>query len=156
VGLPQLLRLGTSRVLRLRLPNKDDSAVATASLAGMTLPPGFARSAIRFPRINTSDDLVRREEVVEWFSSVLNVLQADPATNEDFFKRAAKAVVEMVDLDSGRVLFCDGGVWIERAVYLAPKQLGRPFRAPSQTLLQKVQEKKRTFWETPAALAAAP
>jgi adenylate cyclase len=157
VGLPQLLRLGTSRVLRVRLPEKDDSASITASLAGATLPPGFARtSTIRFPKINTSEELVRREEVVEWFSSVLNVLQADPATSADFFKRAAKAVVEMVDLDNGRVLFLEGGQWNERAVYVAPKQLGRPSRPPSTTLLQKVVEAKRTSWETPAALTSAP
>lgn len=151
IGLPQLIRLGTSRILRLQKPSKDGSI---ASLPGVTMLPGTSRSVSRFniPR----DDVLRPEEVLEWFAAVVGVLQSDPATSKDFFTRAATAVVELVELDVGRVLFLEGGAWAERAWHVASKNLARPPRPFSQTLLQKVREQKRTFWEAPSALATAP
>src|SRR5262249_26506524 len=104
----------------------------------------------------TPDDRLRPEEVVEWFATVVNVLQSDPATGQQYFDRAAAAVVDLIELDVGRVLFLEGGTWTERAVHVASQQLGRPVRAFSQTLLEKVRQERRTSWEAPSALAAAP
>jgi adenylate cyclase len=158
VGLPQLIRLGTSRVLRLQAPagtgRGPDASIV--SLAGATLPPGIARSSsIKFPK-PAPDDQLRPEEVVQWFATVVNVLQSDPATGQEYFDRAAAAVVDLVELDVGRVLFLDGEVWTERAVHVASRPLARPSRPFSQTLLEKVRKEKRTSWEAPAALALAP
>src|SRR5262249_51784050 len=138
VGLPQLIRLGTARVLRLQ-PPQGAASKADGSLAGATLPPGTVGSrTIKFPRPATPDDRLRPEEVVEWFATVVNVLQSDPATGQAFFDRTAAAVVDLVELDVGRVLFLEGEAWAERAVHVASRHLARPSRPFSQTLLQKV------------------
>src|SRR5439155_11848102 len=63
VGLPQLLRLGTSRMVRLQRASKEGDSLA--SLPGATAPPGMTRSGIRLIRPNTPDDRLRPEEVLE-------------------------------------------------------------------------------------------
>jgi adenylate cyclase len=155
VGLPQLLRLGTTRVLRLQHPGQEQGG--TTSLAGATLPPGAAvgRSS-RFPRLEERDAVVRREEMVEWFATAMDFLHASSANSADFYQRAARAMVEMVDLDTGRVLFLEGGEWKQRAIQVAPQLLARSFRQPSQTLLGKMLQNKKTFYESPGVMSDAP
>jgi adenylate cyclase len=153
VGLPQLIRLGTARVLRLQMPTESDDP--TASLAGATLPPGAARSS-RFPRLEDTAPPTRVEELVKWFGGVMDLLLGASASSADFYQRAARALVESVDLDAGRVLFLQDGEWKQRECQVAGHSQQCSLRSVSQTLLQKVRLNKRTYYEAPAALSNPP
>jgi adenylate cyclase len=84
----------------------------------------------------------------------MDVLQA-AADSNDFFERAAKSVVDMVDLDSGRVVLYNGGEWQPQAVHTAHRLGGGQAREPSQRVLNKMLQDRRTVWEVPAAPAGA-
>ena len=153
VGLPQIIRLGTAHVLRLQpLSEREDP---TASLAGATLPPGAARSS-RLPRLDEAGPPGRWEELVMWFGGVMDLLLGTSASSADFYQRAARALVESVDLDAGRVLLLVDGEWQQREMQVAAHAQHCSLRPFSRTLLQKVRLNKRTYYESPAALSSPP
>jgi adenylate cyclase len=84
--------------------------------------------------------------LVAWLQAVASVLQS-AATNEDFFDRAASAVVELVAMDSGRVLVYDAGQWKTVA-----EKAGRGFEGgaldwqASRGILASMRAKKQTTW----------
>jgi adenylate cyclase len=93
--------------------------------------------------------------LLPWLQSAMDVLQS-ATTSDDFFVRAARALVDLVPLDSGIVLLREGVSWQVKAQYRAAHGIGTPNRAASHHLLERVFRDKRTFWETPdAALAGA-
>jgi adenylate cyclase len=93
--------------------------------------------------------------VLRWLQSAMDMLQS-AATSAEFFDRAARAVVDLVCLDSGAVLLRQAGGWQVQARYRAPHALGRPEGAASQHILERVARDKRTLWQTPEpALADA-
>lgn len=152
VGMPQLLRLGLTRVLRVARPDEGPSGPSgrTDSLDGATLPPGVGRGPVRL-KLTDPQDMLRPQDVLQWLAGVMNVMQADPATTDDFFARAAEAAVDLIELDCSRVLFRDGAGWVERASHTAATHANRPARAVSQTLLGDLLEKKGTVWLAPTA-----
>jgi adenylate cyclase len=152
VGLPQLIRLG-SRVLRLQQPSPPEEPIA--SLAGATLPPGAARSS-RFPRIEDSAAGTRFDELVKWFGGVMDLLLGVSASSADFYRRAARALIDSIDLDAGRVLMLVDGEWQQREVQVAANRDHSSLRPFSRTLVQKVRQNRRTFYEAPAALSSPP
>jgi adenylate cyclase len=72
------------------------------------------------------------------------------AGSSDFFQRAAHAVVDLVGLDSGRVLLLEQGEWKEQGVQAEARLTAERWQ-PSQQVLGKVLEEKRTFWQLPGA-----
>jgi adenylate cyclase len=151
VALPQLLRLGTSRVLRLQLPEPEEEP-AVASLAGVTMPPGKLRAS-RFPGLGMPGE-VPPQELVAWFTQAMDLFQGI-ASSEEFFDRAARAVVETVGMDMGRVLMLEEGEWKSRAVASASNAPRAP-RPPSWTVLGKLLQRKAACFETPGSLSSAP
>lgn len=87
--------------------------------------------------------------LVAWLQAVASVLQS-AATSEDFFDRAASAVVDLVVMDSGRVLLYDGGQWKTVA-----EKAGRGFEGraldwqASRGILASMRAKKQTTWREP-------
>jgi adenylate cyclase len=82
----------------------------------------------------------------EWLPTLLEVLQAAATTNE-FFPRAARALVEILGLETGQVLLFDGDDWERRACYPPPGP-GGVERTPSTRVIQQVREGK-TCWGPP-------
>jgi adenylate cyclase len=92
--------------------------------------------------------------LVHWLRSAMGVFQS-AASSSDFFAQAARAVVSMAGLDSGRVLLFDGAGWQTRALYAEPRLSREAPPEPSRIILTKVREEKKTFWELPGGSSSA-
>src|SRR5262245_18229949 len=97
---------------------------------------------------------VDADALMRWFQVTMGVLQS-AASKDDFFMRAAQALVDVVRLDSGRVLLRDQSDWKEQAHYAGARADREADWQPSRRIWRKVIEEKRTFWEVPAAVNAA-
>ncbi|HEX7376992.1 MAG TPA: adenylate/guanylate cyclase domain-containing protein [Pirellulales bacterium] len=84
------------------------------------------------------------ESIISWLQAITTLLQS-AAHSQDFFERAAKAIVDLAGLDSGRVLLYEAGRWREVARHAAPLALARAAaHEPSMRMLEKMREKKQT------------
>jgi adenylate cyclase len=86
--------------------------------------------------------------LMQWLHTAVNVLRA-AADSEDFFDRAARAVVDLVELDIGRVLLRRHGRWHCQSLHRAPRLFQPNVRPPSQSVLQQVLGDKKIVWEKP-------
>lgn len=90
-------------------------------------------------------DNVEREELISWLDNALEVLQS-AVDSDDFFHRAVKSAVEMVELDLAHlVLFGNDESKIEATHACNPKL---PVREPSRKILEIVRREKRSFWQS--------
>jgi adenylate cyclase len=92
--------------------------------------------------------------VVRWLRVAMNVLQS-AATSAEFFDHAARALVDLVDLDSGRVLLLHQDGWRPRAVETSARVGPGEPATPSRHVLDRVRRERRTFRELPGANAEA-
>jgi adenylate cyclase len=145
VTLPIEVRLGT-KLLRVQVPEESD----LSCLATMTLAPGANSPLFNMPAalVPAGEPLMTNEQLNGWIQAFLGLLQS-AAGSEDFYVKAAKAIVDLVKLDSGRVLILNGEDWTERAMQQGPSMLlDTPWR-PSSRVLANVQREKKTFWQIP-------
>jgi adenylate cyclase len=78
-------------------------------------------------------------------SSIIEVLQS-AAASADFLERAARAVVELMELDTAHVLLLEEGQWRSRAEHhRQPSATGTHFSA-SRRLLERMRGDRRTVW----------
>ncbi len=134
--LPVVLRVGT-KILRIQA-ERDDHAELTG-LAEATVPPGRSiAGATRFPALA---EAVQPREVLSWLQTALGVLQS-AAGSDGFFDQATQAAVDIVGLDSARVLLLEGDDW-------RPRPATADGAAPSRTVLTRVRAERRTFWSHP-------
>ncbi len=95
------------------------------------------------------------ESVVAWLQTVIEVLQS-AASSTDFFARAAEAVVNLVGLDSGCVLLFDGETWRNESRHFSSRLAADAGdQRPSQRILSRMRDEKRTFWHAPATAGRA-
>jgi adenylate cyclase len=111
-----------------------------SALAEPSMPP--TRQTMNLGRFAAVAGAADPREMIRWLQSVLAVLQS-AAGSDDFFAGAAKAAVDIIGLDDAWVLMPDAAAeW-------------RPFppvtnkTPPSQGLLARVREERRTFWGCP-------
>ncbi len=95
----------------------------------------------------TSAD-ISSKTLMQWLHAAVKVLQA-AADSEDFFDRAARAIVDLVHLDIGRVLLRRNGSWHSQAVQLPPRLVSAQVTPPSKSILHQVLSEKRTVWIKP-------
>jgi adenylate cyclase len=146
--LPVLIILGPNKTIRAQ---QVDSLMN--SLARPTVAPRLrAPVASQLPSLVVSGDTVSVETMIEWLDRATDVLQA-AAGSADFFDRAARAVVETVQLDSVRVLIRREGAWRIQAAQVARDDL-TSLRPASTSVLDRVLHEKRTCWEQPAGSAS--
>ncbi|HLJ97575.1 MAG TPA: adenylate/guanylate cyclase domain-containing protein [Gemmataceae bacterium] len=148
---PVVLTLGKKT---LRIQPATPSSEGLQALAEAVTPPGSSilpRSSL-FPLSQPAGDQPTTQGFVRWLRSALDVLQS-AASSSDFFERAAQAVVQMVGLDSGRVLLLIQGEWQTQATRTAHLVSAESSWRPSQHVLGCVCKEKRTFWEMPTAAA---
>jgi signal transduction histidine kinase len=103
---------------------------------------GGGKTVVAPPIIERTDEAARPEEVVAWLETVVEVQKS--SEREQFYKKAAEALVERIGLDSGMVLMRDGDAWRVTAHHTrddAPK--GRAF---SHAILNQALAGKRTFF----------
>jgi adenylate cyclase len=99
------------------------------------------------------------DALLKWITAAQGVLQSAAGTN-DFYRRAARALVDLVGLDFGCVLLQEKGRWIVhpegRAGHIwSADRSGTPTDnwQPSDAVLESVLRQRKTFWQ---ALDAAP
>lgn len=156
-ALPVLVVFGT-RVIRIQKVEEDEEDIPLQGLAEATMAPalGGAGVASRFASmtplpLNAGMEV---ESLVRWMRVTMEVLQSATGSLE-FFSQAARAVVDLVGLDTGRVLLREDGVWKLNVVQTRVNRDSEPIRPPSQQVLNKVLQEKRTFWQVPSASGAA-
>jgi adenylate cyclase len=94
------------------------------------------------------------ESLLRWLRTIMGVLQT-AASSSDFFDRAARGVVDIVGLDSGRVLLFEGDGWRVEAVGQSVGTLAAAGLSeldnwrPSRRVLRRLRAERRTFWEEP-------
>jgi adenylate cyclase len=160
VNLPLVLLLG-SRAVRIETPGAAEDLLR---LPEATVPPFRLRpDSARLATLPT--DVVHEESFIRWLQTAMGVLQS-AVTSLDFFPQAARAVVDLVGLDSCRVLLRDKGSWRVQAIESSAVVKGEVDWQPSGRILDRVLQEKRTLWELPTgtslslvgvkALVAAP
>jgi adenylate cyclase len=121
------------------------------SLPEMTRAPGAGPSNLSGIRTwaLSPTAAVEKESVLQWLQDVMLVLQS-ASNSSDFFAEAAKAAVNMVALDSCRVLLVDDkGGWRTEAFKASTDRSQDPGWRPSQQVLSRVRDEKKTFWQMP-------
>ncbi|MBL8796781.1 MAG: adenylate/guanylate cyclase domain-containing protein [Planctomycetia bacterium] len=152
VRLPVVVSFG-KRSVRFQPDEADDATAAPLqSLVEVTRAPRREEMSRQLKKFSASTDSISLETLMPWLHTALAVLQS-AAGASDFFDKAARAMVDLVDMDSGRVLVRDGDDW-----HVAAQADGGRADAswrPSRQVLSRVLEEKRTFWNTPAQAAAS-
>ncbi len=148
LALPTVVALGKKQV-HLQGPEAEKEPLH--SLGEATVVPGQITLASRhLAALPLSvEGTVEITAVLQWFQTMLTVLQS-AASSSDFFARAAEAVVNLVGLDAGRVLRYDRGEWRVEILHTAAQALRDADWQPSRQILYKVQQEKRTFWQVPS------
>lgn len=142
--LPTTLLVGRKTV---RASARVDNTQYLRSLPASPLTAMLSLTGSRFPTLGASNN-VEIEKLLGWLEETMNVLQA-AASSSDFLQKAARAVVDIAALDSGRVLLLEGDVWKTEAQHHADHVPPDPQWTPSQNVLRSVQQEKRTFWQAP-------
>jgi adenylate cyclase len=143
---PPLSVLLDSRSIALTAGDSSDEP-GLQSLSGHTALPG---SLSDLPQIvwplPTLNDL-QVDELIGWLQTTMGVLQSTVGS-ADFLDKAAEALVQIVGLDSGRVLLLQGDIWSPVATFGTGRTERTKWR-PSRHVLGRVRKEKRTFWQYP-------
>ena len=146
--LPMVLAIGTKAI---RVQEAQAEPVNLHGLAELTVPPNPQFSSLqRFPGLveqpTAANELNR--QVLHWLQASMGVFHS-AASSADFFQKAAQAVVDIIGLDTGRVLVLDHDNWQTRA-FASGSQISEDDWRPSLSVLNKVRCERRTFWELPS------
>jgi adenylate cyclase len=141
---PLALRTGQSAILV-----EANSELDQCSLH--TIAPPVRKSGPHVPRVRLRalGASPPAEQMALWLEQLI-ALQRSADEGEEFSERAARALVELIGLEVGLVLFRKGEVWEVAAIH------GRGTNGPprfSRTLVNHVVAQRRTFFQDPAALA---
>jgi adenylate cyclase len=123
---------------------------ADPALLRTIAPPVASGSSVRALAPRLSSDPVA-EEMARWFESLIAVQRA-AASSPDFFAQTARAVVELIGLDSGLVILRNDGQWRHAACY--PPQ-SDPESQYSRSILDTVTRERRTFYQEIQPIAAS-
>jgi adenylate cyclase len=152
VSLPVVIRVG-KKTLRMQTAEEEESL---ASLPMATLAPGAMSmvSGLQATFARSGAAAMEADQLTAWIDAFLGLLHS-AAGSEDFYVKAARALVDLVKLDSGRVLFRAGENWSETAVQTAARHPADPEWQPSRRVLGQVLREKKTFWQVPDSKISA-
>src|SRR5262249_41310607 len=145
--LPVLFTLG-SKTIRIQEMEPDD--LPLQCLAEATVAPGSAalRSVSLAAFTGPPENRGAMESFVHMLQGAMDVLQS-AAGASDFFVKAARTAVDLVGLDSGRVLIWEDGEARVEAVQTGPRAGPEMAWQPSRQVLTHVRQHRRTFWQEP-------
>ncbi len=148
--LPVALKLG---VMEVRLEESEPEEATLQSLAEVTAPPGLASGTqLLFPMPSISPGGERK--LIGWMHAVMDVLQS-ASSAADFFDKAARAAVELIHLDSARVLRLINGQWQSQVLHHSREVATISLSEPSRAVLGRVQQDRKTFWQLPGSPVVA-
>ena len=150
--LPLSLKMG-NKIVRIQ-PSVD--AAFETSFKGLDTPVLPPMSGKTIPAFFTSIGLdatsnVEGELILNWIQTAMEVLQS-AASDTEFFERAARAVVEVAELEVGMVLLFRDGEWKVASQNARPGVPPERIPQPSRFALKKACEEKKTFWLDPSEL----
>lgn len=154
IAAPAVLRIG-SKMLRLQTVVED---AVIGSLPNATIAPGAGSSLL--PQLmtaamaRTGEPAMESDQLLAWIQAFLGLLQS-ASGSDDFYVQAARALVDLVKLDSGRVLFRAGHTWHEKTVQTGSRVAFNQEWRPSSRVLNNLLREKKTFWQVPDARAGA-
>jgi len=153
VALPLILTL-EPKTVRIEEPGEGGSSILRSLKEAAALPQATF-IASRFPSLDLDEvkDQVDSQKILGWLQATMGVFLS-AVSSSDFFAKAAQAVVEVAGLDCGRVLILDNGSWQNKAIHTSSRLSTEISWQASQSVLDKVVEEKRTFWEIPPAVAS--
>ena len=113
--MPARLQIGET-LIEIELKDPDSSAVDPGALRTIRAPlAAGATGTTVAPHLSQTPG---SDELARWFESLIGVQRA-AASSPDFFAETARAVVELIGLDSGLVLLRRDGDWVPLACYPA-------------------------------------
>jgi adenylate cyclase len=137
--LPARLQIGDTLV-EIEARNPDESAVDPAALR--TIRPPLAAGSYGQPMARQLGNAPGSEELARWFEALVGVQRA-AASSPDFFADTARAVVELIGLDSGLVLLRRNDDWAPLACHPPHDDAESQF---SRWILDTVVRERRTFY----------
>ncbi|QEG35734.1 adenylate/guanylate cyclase domain-containing protein [Bythopirellula goksoeyrii] len=143
---PPLLAQFSSYAVRVEPPLEED--LDLQPLPEATIPPGPKSVESGLGRLNI--DTMDERLLLRWLETVLGVFQS-AANSRDFPVLAAKALVKIVGLDAAAMIECDEAKrWNVAALHSIVEGQSEETWVPSQTLLTRVLQERRTFRHVPA------
>lgn len=145
VELPATLGLGAGLELLFENPA---GAVGLNSLAVQTFRPGASLAGFDAILVEESFPQPEQnsEELIHALEMMMDVFQM-ASSSTDFYARACKAAIDLVGLDSGRVLLREGEQWTTVETFSPPDAAIRPV---SRYVLDQVLRHQKTFWNSGA------
>jgi adenylate cyclase len=125
-------------------------------LPDVTTPPGQPSIlSTRVPTLALSiDKAPDQEEFRQALKALARVLN-DCATSSEFFQPAANALVQMIEMDSGRVLLLENDEWQVKAMALRGGMVADPEWQPSKQVLNYMEQVKRSVYQVPSSASEA-
>jgi adenylate cyclase len=146
IASPPLLAQFSTYAVRVEPP--ADEELDLQPLPEVTAPPGTKVFVQGLARLNI--DTMDERLLLKWLETVLDVFQA-AANSRDFPVLAAKALVKIVGLDAAAMIECGpDGRWKVAALHTVVEGQSEDTWMPSQTLLTRVMQERRTFRHVPA------
>ncbi len=142
LSIPTMLAIGR-KTIRVQAAETED--LALQGLEEATVAPGRFAVAPRLSALELPTGGVEVESLVRWLQGVIGVLHT-AASSTDFFQRAAQSIVEIIGLDTGRILSQKEDSWQVEAQFAEPNSPREPNWRPSRQVLKRLSQEKRTFW----------
>src|SRR5262245_39715781 len=137
IPLPTMFVVGR-RTIRLQSAEPTPPLLA---LPEATLPPLASTPPRKSGRLPSALGM-EAEQLCRWLQAAMGVLQG-VAGSREFFPRAARAMVDLVSLDCGRVLLLEGTNWrVQAAVHASGPPSDSDWRPSRQVLARLVNEKR--------------
>jgi adenylate cyclase len=152
LGVPYQLSLGNYRVRFL------PALAASTPLSAPPAPPASLRhsDSVYLPSVDLAVLGVHQSEsLIKWLQEITTVLQS-AAHSEDFFQRAARAIVDLIGLDTGRVLLYERRNWKAIASHAQTTAFSpTPEREPSHRMLERMRTDVKTMTRQGANMSDA-
>jgi adenylate cyclase len=131
--------------------DSDLQSLPDSSFAPLGDDPAASLAIATLARDQINEGTIDIEALLRWIQAAQGVLQSAAGTT-DFFRRAARALVDLVGLDFGCVLLHEKGSWTVhhegRAGHVWGGGMGRAMEwEPSDKVLDCVVREKKTFWQ---------
>jgi adenylate cyclase len=142
---------------RIRILQSQEVETVLLSMNDPVLPPGAPRETLELSgalQLTSMLSAPERTKLERWLRGVTTVLQSAIGSS-DFSERAAQEMVELIGLDSGRILeIANDGGWTISASYEHPTDRDTDTEwVPVGDLIRRVVAEMKTFWTTPMDLA---
>jgi adenylate cyclase len=145
--LPVVLRFG-AQVVRIQPATPEEAGRAIRSLDEPTAAPGERTGKSVASTLGLGSAAPELRNVFAWMRTLIEVLQC-AARDDDFFRLAARAVVENAGLDIGRVLTRQGDGWKTAAFHPAEDAEYEQSNPPSRLIINRVCGEKKASWFDP-------